>query len=336
MSKFRIIVVGASAGGVETLKQLVAGLPADLPAAVFVVLHISPYGNSALPNILNRAGTLIASHPKDGEAIEPGRIYVAPPNRHLLVESEFIRLSYGARENGTRPAIDPLFRSAARAYGSSVIGVVLSGTLDNGTFGLLSVKKCGGIAIVQDPDDALYNSMPLNAIETVKVDRILPIAEIPAALINLARQPAAETSTPIPQSVEYQTDIAKLDKKVMNSEERPGQPSEFVCPDCGGVLWERKENGLLHFRCRTGHAYSEKSLQARCSDKLEEALWAGYRSLLENVSLYNRMASRAEKLNRDRFRINHYQELAQKAQQNAELIRQMLSDGLNSDDDDEV
>ncbi|WP_036484120.1 chemotaxis protein CheB [Myxosarcina sp. GI1] len=329
MSEYKIIVVGASAGGVETLKQLVGGLPADLPAAIFVVLHLSPYGNSALPEILNRAGLLKAIRPEDGEAIQSGRIYVAPPNRHLLVESGFVRLSYGPKENGTRPAIDPLFRTAARAYSTSVIGVLLSGTLDNGTFGLLAIKKCGGIAIVQDPNDALYDSMPRNAIENVEVDRILPIAEIPTALISLAQQSLADKSASISESIEYDSEIAELDKKAMNSERRPGQPSEFTCPDCGGVLWEKKGERLLHFRCRTGHAYSEKSLKARESEKLEEALWAAYRSLLENVSLYKRMASRAEHLNRDRLRIEHYQELAQKAEQNAELIRQMLADGLN-------
>lgn len=307
-------------------------MPADLPAAVFVVLHVSPYANSVLPNILNRAGALKAFHPEDGETIRMGRIYVAPPDRHLLVETGFIRLSHGPRENGTRPAIDPLFRTAARAYGSSVVGVVLSGTLDNGTVGLLAVKNRGGMAIVQAPEDALYNSMPRNAIENVEVDRVLPISEIPDALVDFARQPVAEASEPISKSIEYASEIAELEKSVMNSDRKPGKPSEFVCPECGGVLWEKEESNLLHFRCRTGHAYSEKSFQALQSEQLEEALWAAYRSLQENASLYRRMARRTAKFDRNLKRLQRYEERAQKAEQHAEQIRQILSEGFGIDE----
>lgn len=342
MTQYKIIAIGASAGGVETLKQLVKGLPADLPAAVFVVLHLSPYSSSALPIILSRAGSLKAVHPEDGETIQPGKIYVAPPNRHLLIESGLVRLSYGPKENGTRPAVDPLFRTAAAAYGNLVIGVVLSGTLDNGTVGLLAIKRCGGIAIVQDPEEALYESMPRNAIANVEVDRILSVTEIPLALAHLAQQPVTTESTSIseseiaaeksaansdfnPWSIKYGSKIAELEKMTLNSEQRPGKSSEFVCPDCGGVLWAKEIGNLLHFRCRTGHAYSETSLLVEQSERLEAAMWAGYRALLESASLYRRLARRA----RQQQIVERYEQQAQTAEQHGELIRQILANGLN-------
>ena len=187
-----IIVVGASAGGVEALTSLVRDLPPDLPAAVFVVLHFPPHATSMLPAILNRAGTLPAHHAEDGEAIAHGHIYVAPPDRHLLVEQGVVRVVADPRENGHRPAIDPLFRSAARAHGRRVAGVVLSGTLDDGTAGLQAVKTGGGVAIAQDPTEALYPGMPLSAVENVAVDRVLPVAAIAAYLVQLAREAVPE------------------------------------------------------------------------------------------------------------------------------------------------
>src|SRR5438067_12132886 len=176
------IVIGASAGGVDALQQLVAGLPADLPAAVFVVLHISPHGPSVLPRILSRAGPLRAAHPKDREAIRPGRVYVAPPDYHLLVSNGRVRVTRGPRENGHRPAVDALFRPAARSRGPRVVGAVLSGVLDDGTAGLLAVKQAGGLAVVQNPADALYSGMPQSALDNVAVDYTLPVADIPAVL----------------------------------------------------------------------------------------------------------------------------------------------------------
>ncbi len=160
MAGHDIIVIGASAGGVEALVQLVQNVPADLPASIFVALHVSPHGSSVLPQILSRHGALLASHPQDGEAIEPGRIYVAPPDHHLWVRRGRVRVSRGPSENGLRPAVDPLFRSAARSYGRRVVGVILSGSLDDGTAGLQAIKSQGGVAIVQRPEDALFVGMP--------------------------------------------------------------------------------------------------------------------------------------------------------------------------------
>jgi two-component system, chemotaxis family, protein-glutamate methylesterase/glutaminase len=185
-----VVVVGASAGGVEALSQMVAPLPADLEAAVFVVLHLAPSGTSVLPSILTRRGNLPAVHAVDGASIEHGRIYVAPPDHHLLLEAETIRVVRGPRENGYRPAIDPLFRTAARTFGGRVIGVILSGVLDDGTIGLGTVKEHGGRTLVQDPADALYDGMPQSAIELVSPDTVLPAPELAAAIIEYTREQA--------------------------------------------------------------------------------------------------------------------------------------------------
>src|SRR3982750_3657394 len=187
-----IIVMGASAGGVEALSQLVRTLPEDLPAAVFVVLPVRAPATSGLRHTLSRNGPLAATHPADGEAIEPGRIYVARSDRHLIIHPERIRLSLGPRENGHRPAVDPLFRSAARSYGRRVVGVILSGTLDDGTAGLAAVKMRGGLSIVQDPDDALYTGMPRSAIEHVAVDHVVPLSQIAPILTRLAHESVPE------------------------------------------------------------------------------------------------------------------------------------------------
>src|SRR3954470_2925577 len=186
MPSHDIIVIGASAGGVETLKALVRGLPAELPAAVFVVLHVAPGGPGYLPQILAKAGPLPASFPEDGEAIANGRIYVAPPDHHLLLEPGRVRVVRGPKENRHRPAADPLFRSAAWAYGPRVIGVVLSGTLDDGAAGLWAIKSCGGVAIVQDPEDALFDEMPASALASVDADHVAPLEELPLILAELA------------------------------------------------------------------------------------------------------------------------------------------------------
>ncbi len=206
-----VIVVGASAGGVEALRGLVGSLPIDLPAAVFLVLHIPAQSPSLLPEILSRSGPLRALHPTNGEVIQHGLIYVAPPDHHLLLEDGFVRVVRGPRENRHRPAIDPLFRSAARAYGSRVVGVILTGSLDDGTAGLLAIKRRGGVAIVQDPDDALYSSMPRSALAHVDVDHVLVLSEIGPVLARLTREQAAvEKKHLVPKDMEMETKLAAM------------------------------------------------------------------------------------------------------------------------------
>jgi two-component system chemotaxis response regulator CheB len=315
-----IIVVGASAGGVQALSQLMEGLPPDLPAAVFVALHIAPHGHSALPTILSRLGGLPACHPEDGETIQHGRIYVAPPDRHLVVEDGRVELSRKASENGHRPAVDVLFRSAARSYGPRVVGVVLTGNLDDGTAGLVMIKRFGGKAVVQDPRDADYPGMPESAIANARVDHVLPLGEIASVLRRLVHE------APDPADFQYQEEPDAMSEREEEDGSLTGMPSALTCPACGGSLFEKPGESLLHFRCRTGHAFSPDSLAAKQSDTLDAALWAALRSLEENAVLARRMEKRA----RDQGNLmagHRYQQRAHEAEQHSKLLRSMLQQG---------
>lgn len=319
-----IIVLGASAGGVEALSKLASGLPADLPAAVFAVLHIAPHAGSVLPTILNRAGPLPAAHAFEGQPIEHGRIYVAPPDWHLLVKRGHIHLAHGPKENGHRPAADPLFRTAARAYGRRVVGVVLSGNLDDGTAGLLAVKVAGGVAIVQDPSEALYSGMPASACENVAVDWVLPVSEIAAVLARLALEPVEEEQPPaLSKDMEIESDIAELDIHAVASHDRHGLASQYACPECGAALWEFSDGNLLRFRCRVGHAFSANSLLAKQSDALEQPLWMVFRALKESAALARQMAGRAGKRGQT-LAAASFETQALEAERRAETIRQVL------------
>lgn len=321
-----IIVVGASAGGVEALSKLVGQLPEELPAALFIVLHIPAQSPSMMPDILNRAGPLAATHPTDGEEIRRRHIYVAPPDYHLLLERERIRVVRGPKENRHRPAVDPLFRSAAVAYGPRVVGVILTGALDDGTAGLWAVKQRGGVAIVQDPDDALYPSMPGSALAHVQVDYRLPLTEIGATLIQLAKQPAPEEGAyPVPEDMEQEVQYTEMqDGDTLASNERIGAPSAFSCPECGGVLWELHNGELLRFRCRVGHAFSAESALAAQTEQLEAALWTALKTLEESASLSQRMAQRARDRGQERL-ARRFDQQRRDAEQRAITIRQVLS-----------
>jgi two-component system, chemotaxis family, protein-glutamate methylesterase/glutaminase len=229
MAGHNILVIGASLGGVEALAQLVHGLPADLPAAVFVVLHVQADSTSQLPKILSRAGPLPAAHPSDGDRIQNGRIYVAPPDHHLLVKHGCMRVVRGPRENRSRPALDPLFRTAARAYGPCVVGVVLTGKLDDGTAGLDAVKMRGGVTIVQDPADAECAEMPLHALRHVAIDYCVPLVAIPPLLSQLAQQAADnEEVAPVSRDLELEAEFAEMDTAVLQRSEPPGVPAGFT------------------------------------------------------------------------------------------------------------
>jgi two-component system, chemotaxis family, protein-glutamate methylesterase/glutaminase len=320
-----VIVLGASAGGVQALCQVIESLPPGFPAAVFVVLHLSAHGRSVLPAILQRSGCLPASHPSEGEVIQPGRIYVAPPDRHLAIRDGHVHLSRNASENGHRPAIDVLFRTAARSYGPRVVGVVLTGNLDDGTAGLAAIKQCGGVAIVQDPEEADYPSMPESAIANVPVDHVLPLADIGPLLDELSRQPRpAEVADPCGE-VEKEPD-AMGTSKPGDEEKVPGAPSGLTCPECGGALFERPGEQPMHFRCRTGHAYSPESLLAEQANGLEAAFWAALRSLEENAALCRRMEKRAREHGQRRSG-EIYRKRAEDADRHAAVIRAILERG---------
>jgi two-component system chemotaxis response regulator CheB len=293
MTSSGIVVIGASAGGVEVLKQIVAGLPSSIPAPVFVALHVPANGVSFLPTILERSGELRAMHPQGEIPIECGRIYIAPPNHHLIVERGFVRTSLGPRENGHRPSIDVLFRSAAISYPGRVVGVILSGNLDDGTKGLVEVTENGGLAIVQDPSDADYPAMPLSALANVSVDYLAPAHEIAgailAALDRLQRQESVCDEPPMPTPAA----VLDLETRPHASEPGVGRPSMFSCPDCGGVLVEYRDGRLAHYRCRVGHAWSPESLIDAKKRAVEEALWTAHRALKERADLSRRVAARA-------------------------------------------
>ncbi|HZF10588.1 MAG TPA: chemotaxis protein CheB [Thermoanaerobaculia bacterium] len=316
-----IIVIGASAGGVEALLQIVSALPADLPAVVLTALHLGA-GPSALPEILTRAGRLPAGHPVHGEPLRRGRIYVAPPDRHLLLHDGRLRIERGAKENGHRPAIDVLFRSAAQAYGPRVVGVVLTGNLDDGTAGLLAIQEQGGIAVVQDPDEADYPGMPRNACENVKVDHVLPLAQIAPLLVQLAEDPVA--AEPVGGTPGGERSSAVAEELLGESgQDLAGDPSGFTCPDCGGALWETHDHPLVRYRCRTGHVYSPESLITEQSEGVETALWTALRVLQENADLARRMARRMRDRGLARAEAR-YAERAEEAERQAVTLRVLL------------
>ena len=329
-----VIVIGASAGGIEPLINIVRQLPASLPAAVCVVVHFPATAPSMLPQILQRAGPLPAAQAADGQRLQAGCIYVAPPDRHLLLRNGAIVLSRGPRQNGHRPAIDPLFQSAAHAHGRRVIGVILSGTLDDGTLGLNQVRRHGGLTVVQDPTDAVFDAMPRNALAATPPDFVLPAAEIGAALTRLAQElvalpeaPPQKKEAPIMSDLHLNNNEAAIvanDKTQLERHGRSGEPSMFTCPDCGGVLWEIDDAELLRYRCHVGHAYSADGLRAEQTEALEEALWTAVRSLEESASLARRLASRARSNNSERS-AEHFELRAREDEQRADLVRQALS-----------
>ena len=322
----RVIVIGASAGGVEALMELTSALPKDFPAAVFIVLHVAPYGTSVLPAILNRRGALRAMQPADGQAIKAGEIYIAPPDHHLLVRRGTMRLTRGPAENGHRPAIDTLFRSAAVSYGRQVIGVVLTGMLDDGTAGLQAIKMRGGLAIAQEPGSALFSSMPRSAVENVEMDFVVPLAEIAPILTRLVREAMpGESEDAVPDSEEQEVKIAELDKNALESA-RLGTPSAFSCPDCHGVLWEAQEGKLLRYRCRVGHAFTPDSLMAAQSQSLEEALWVALRALEESAAMARRLGERAGGRGHA-LAGRRFEEQEQDALSRAAIIREALTGG---------
>jgi two-component system, chemotaxis family, protein-glutamate methylesterase/glutaminase len=287
-AKRDLVVIGASGGGVEALSMVLGALPPKLPAAVALVLHRGDRGPNVLVNILGRLTKLPVLEVTDGMAVEPGRIYVPPLDHHVLVEGDTFQLSRGPKENHVRPAIDTLFRSAARSHGARVMGVILTGSLDDGTAGLLAIKRRGGLAIVQDPDEALFDGMPRSAVEHVAVDYKVPLAEVAALLSDLAG--ATVTFRP---EVSSQANTAGQDEAGTFLSPGGGPVTAITCPDCGGALREIQDGDVLRFACHTGHRYSASSLVAGKDEDVESALWAGLRALNEKAELTRRMAERA-------------------------------------------
>ena len=328
MSGRDIVVVGTSVGGVEALRALVGGLPADFPGSVFVVMHTAPDSPGVLAQILDRAGPLHAVNASNRERIRPGRVYVAPPDTHMLLEPGVVRLTHGPKENRFRPAIDPLFRSAAQVYGPRVVGVILTGGLGDGTSGLWAVKRLGGVAVVQDPEEAFIPSLPQSALEQVEVDYTLPLAEIAPTLARLARTSVAEQGGyEVPEELNIEVKIALEDNAREAGVTRLGSPSVFTCPECHGTLLQLKENGRTRFRCHTGHAYSSNSLLSELTESVEETMWSAIRTIDESAMLMRHMAEHVRES--DGGAADRFLEKAREAERRSELVRRAVFDHEN-------
>lgn len=314
--------------------HLASTLPKGFPAAIFVVVHIPADSPSLLPQILSRAGKLKAIHPLDGDEIRPGVIYAGRPDYHLVVKPGHVVLAHGPRENGHRPAVDALFRTAARAYGPRVIGVILSGNLDDGTAGLFNIKQAGGTAVAQDPEEALYRGMPASAVENVDVDHIVRSSDLPDLLQRLVGEdiPGADAMSSKEQD---EPDPAELGRPGLSNPHLPGPPSGFTCPECGGALWGLHNGELLRFKCHVGHSYSPNSLFDHKSELLEMAIWTALRALEEKVALAQQLADRSEKGGRRRMQ-ERFNQLAQDAQEKADLVRRLLLTGRDTNPDETV
>lgn len=301
MIKRDIVVIGASAGGVTALIELVKSIPENFAGSIFVVLHIPSSSPSNLPGILKRAGLLNAVHPKDGEKIKPGKIYVAPPDHHILLEGTRVLVKKGPEENRFRPSIDALFRSAAYVYGPRVVGVVLSGLLNDGTSGLWSIKRLGGVTIIQEPEDADYPSMPLNVLEYVKVDHTVPASKMGGLLNKLTTEKASKKPKISKQEMEFlkmEVIISKQDNAFSMGIMNEGDLTPFTCPECHGVLVRLIEGEFIRFRCHTGHAYTASTLLADLSKSVEETLWQSMRGLEETTLLLKQIAQHFTKQGR--------------------------------------
>jgi two-component system chemotaxis response regulator CheB len=330
VSDFDVIAIGASAGGVGSLQRVVEHIPADFPAAILIALHLPDGIRSMLSEILTRAGSLPATQAINGEPIRPRHIYIAPPGFHLTVQRERLVVSRGAREHGVRPAIDPLFRSVAVSYGARGIGIVLSGLLDDGTVGLREIKRAGGIAIVQDPRDTEWPSMPQSALSHVDVDYSVPATQI-GSLLQQIVMPQGTNARRMSQHGDQARVHEELSELTMHSDERnhPGEPSPYSCPECGGVLWELRDAELIRFRCRVGHAYTNETLTTEQAITVEHALWTALRALEEQAAMRRRMADRAGRQGHTTS-ADRYQDRARELEHQAQQVRTLLLAGVGA------
>ena len=314
-----IIVIGGSSGATAPLKSILGGLSADLPASVFVVLHIPSRSVGLLSIVASAAGPLPTREAEDGLKIERGHVYIGAPDHHLILVDGHIRLGRGPRENMVRPAIDPLFRSAAMSYGPRVIGVVLSGLLGDGASGLNAIKRCGGMALVQDPEDAIADEMPRRALEATVADLCIPSAKLGDVLSDLARQTAGPR-LPVPPEIRLEVDIAmgeRLDSALLG---KIADPAALTCPACGGVLSKIRTGNPLRFRCQVGHAYSADILANEQEGRVDEALRVALRIIEERAELVSRMAEEGRESGR-RAVAEMYQERAKEYRQHADTLR---------------
>lgn len=295
---YNVFTIASSAGGLEALTEIASRLPADFPGSIFITQHTSPLNRRCyLTDILDNRSKLKVHTACDNGSFSPSTIYVAPPDRHLLIRDNYTELTYGPRENHTRPAADPMFRSAAVSHGGQAVGIVLTGYLDDGSSGLIAIKACGGKAIVQDPDDASVPDMPLNAISYVSPDYIQPVAEIAETMCRLANANAG-VSIPPSEEVLLELEYARSFKSDIAAEERLGELSPYMCPDCDGQMWRSKVDPVPRFRCHVGHAHTLRSLGAAQTEVIEKSAWSTFRLLQEQVRTFRQMAEHEREFGR--------------------------------------
>lgn len=324
MANRDIIVIGASFGGSEAIPYICKNLPADLNAAVLIVWHLGEGSMGVLPNIILKESKLPAANARDGEALRTGKIYIAPPNRHLIIEEGIIKTPAGPKENRFRPAIDPLFRSAALYGGKRVIGVILTGLLNDGTSGLWTIKDKGGMAIVQNPDDAVCSGMPLSAIKNVEVDYVVDISEIPQLLVKLSNEEVNSAAASGSEKVLItELELVKDELKDDRDMNIIGEISQFTCPECHGSLWKMREGNILRFRCRTGHAYTAEALLLDLEDTVEDYLWNALRGVEESSSLMRNIGDDLKKRN-NLNSAEEYFAKAKEAEDKVKILRQAL------------
>jgi two-component system, chemotaxis family, protein-glutamate methylesterase/glutaminase len=326
-----IIVIGTSAGGLKALGAILGALPADVNAVLFIVQHLAADKPSILPQILADVGALPASHPSDGETIQTGHVYIAPPDYHLLVNQGSMRVVRGSQENRFRPAIDALFRSAAHAYGSRVVGVVLTGYLDDGTVGLQAIKQRGGVAIVQDPNEAEYPNMAKSALRYVKVDYCLPLVEIPDLLVRLSKEPAAEEEAyPVTEETEVESRIAEQQmntQEFLEHVEAIGTQTTYTCPECNGSIWQIGKEEPLRFRCHIGHSFTANVFLSEQTQNIENALWSAVRAMEEKVTFSRQMAERVRNYNLQNAAVK-YEENAHSLDAEVSIVRDIILNGF--------
>jgi two-component system chemotaxis response regulator CheB len=325
----KVVVIGASAGGLDAVLAVVRGLPDDFRAAVFIVIHTVPGAPGMLPQLIGRACRLSVRVPKGFEAIRPGHIYLPPPDFHLIIRDSQVGTSHGPRQHGFRPAVDLLFAGAARSYRDCAAGIILSGALSDGTAGLHAIKRAGGLAVVQNPEDAAFSSMPLSALKNVEVDAVLPAADIATylkeAMANEARRTAKErggsgSEGPGPADAERAMDPRETG---LVPPSPGGELIALTCPNCGGALWEVRQNGIEQYECHIGHRYAGEALLALDDERTEGLLWSAVRALKEDAALRRRMAARADQRGLGEF-VERWLDDAKSADSRAQQIRDLI------------
>ncbi|HSU49071.1 MAG TPA: chemotaxis protein CheB [Segetibacter sp.] len=320
-----IITIGASAGGLNAISEVVAQLPEELDAAVFVVIHLSRIGLGAfLINRLQKYTAFTCLIPKDGEEIEAGKIYIAPPDNHLLIKDGKVALRFGPAENRWRPSIDVLFRSAAAYHGNRVIGIILTGYLNDGTAGMSAIKKSNGYCIVQDPNQAEYPDMPISVLETMEVDYCVPLDKMGETILSIIQHAPPEIKV-TQNEVLKEAQIAERTMTDIETVAQLGQQALYACPDCGGGLWDISGSEIKRFRCHIGHAYSEKDLLIKQEESIESTLWVALRMMEERKMLYKKISSDESNKGLLRLSISHEQK-ADELEEHILKLKSLLTD----------